>query len=245
MSKLLVVEESIILQSVFRELLDSNPNFTYDLVSSYAEANMLLSKSRYEFGIVDRVLSDAPNGEIIALLNKYNIAPLVYTKYVDEDFFESFESAQIVDYILKQKYDKVTTVIKKLEKLQENKKITILVATESKIYNSYLKQNLNIHNFKVFTSSSFVETQERIDLHPETSLLIVDINDKTIDSTKIVEYLRMHSANKHTKVLLIVDEANSYKTSSLLNLGANDFIVKQFSRDEFYVRVYQNINKVC
>ena len=75
MSKLLIVEDSIIVQAIFKDLLDSIDNFEYDLVSSYEEAKKLLSKRRYEYGVVERVLPDAPNGEIIALFNKHYLAP--------------------------------------------------------------------------------------------------------------------------------------------------------------------------
>jgi len=244
MAKLLVVQESIIVGSLFKKLLNLRNDFEYDLVNTYDEAKVLLGKSRYEFAVVERILSDAPNGEIIALFNKHNIAPLVFTKDVDEDFFESFEGAQIVDYVLKQKYNGVPTVIEKLKQLRANKNITVLVVSESKIYLRYLKQNLNLHNFKVFTALNAEEAYEKIELHPETSLMVLDTHDNAKNELEIVSMIRGKNIAHELKILTLVDETNSYVTSSLLNHGADDFLVKQFSRDEFYVRIYQNINKI-
>jgi putative two-component system response regulator len=243
MAKLLIVEDSAIVRGVFKQLLDDE-EFDYDLVATYAEAKALLSKTRYEFAVVERALKDAPNGEIIALFNKRNIAPLVFAKEIDEDFFESFQSAQIADFILKQKYNNISNVIQKLKQLQANKNITILVVSDSHIYSHYLKQNLNLQSFKVLTVSNDEEAYAKIELHPEIALVVVHNEEPYVNAMAFVTNVRLSKSSKDLKILALVDETNSYETSSLLNAGADDYVVKPFSRDEFYVRVYQNIKRV-
>ena len=93
MPKLLIVEESDILCDMFKRLLDEDAGFNYEIVKTYKEASVLLSKYRYEYAVVSRTLIDAKNGEIIALLNKHNVAPIVYTDVMDEDLIENFEIA--------------------------------------------------------------------------------------------------------------------------------------------------------
>ena len=241
MAKLLVVEGSNIVKGVFKNLLDQDTDFDYELAGTYEEAKALLQKTRYEYAVVERVLSDAPNGEIIALLNKHNIAPLLFTKEIDEDFFESFEGAQIVEYILKHKYNNITNVMQKLKQLQENKKITVMVASDSHIYSSYLKQNLNLHSFKVLSASNNAELLKKMELHPEVSLLILDNNSTYLDPLEAIQAIRHHRKSPELKILQIVEETNSYETSTFLSAGADDFILKPFSRHEFYTRIYQNI----
>lgn len=245
MAKLLIVEGSTIVRSIFKDLLDEIIDFEYDLVSTYAEAKKLLSTKRYEFAVVDRVLKDAPYGEIIPLFNKHNIAPLVYTETIDEDFFESFEGAQIVDYIQKIGHDNVEDVVKELKQLYRNKQTTLLVASPSKIYNNYLKQNLNIHSFKVINSFSVEESIDKFSIHPEISLVVVDAFESQNQTLELVQNIAKHKKNRKIKIIVLVDETNTYATSELLKQGADDYVVKQFSRDEFYIRIYQNINKVC
>ena len=80
MAKLLVVEGSVIIRGVFKELLEKHTDFQYDLVSTYAEATELLERETYGYAVVERNLGDAPKGEIIALCNKHDIAPLVSQK---------------------------------------------------------------------------------------------------------------------------------------------------------------------
>ena len=244
MSKLLIVEDSIIVQAVFKELLDEIALFDYDFASNYAEAKLLLSKRRYEYSVVERVLKDAPHGEIIALFNKHHLAPIVFTNHIDEDFFDDFEGAQIVEYIQKVKHNNEITVVKRLQQLQRNKQITVVVVSDSIIYSHYLKQNLNLHGFKVFNAKNNEEAYEKIDLHPETSLLIVDSNEPYVDPMKVVTYIRESKSTDTLKIIVLSEESNCFFTSSLLHAGADDYLIKDFSRDEFYTRVYQNINKL-
>jgi len=245
MSKLLIVEDSIIVQAVFKKLLDEIPEFDYDLASSYAEAKQLLSKRRYEFSVCEHSLKDAKHGEVIALLNKHNLAPIVFTSKINEDFFDDYESAQIVGYVKKVKYHNEELVVKKLLQLRVNKQTSVLVVSDSKIYSSYLKQNLNLHSFKVFNSHNNEDAYEKLDLHPEISLLIIDSNEPYVDTLSVLTYARQNFVNSCLKIIVLSDETNSYFTSSMIHSGADDYLVKDFSRDEFYTRVYQNINKLC
>ena len=99
MIKLLIVEERVILRGVFNSLLCKDNVFDFDIVETYQEAKELLNNKKYEYAVVSRTLKDAKDGEIIALLNRYDIAPIVYIDELDEEFIDSFESAHIVDYV--------------------------------------------------------------------------------------------------------------------------------------------------
>ena len=78
MAKLLIIEDSKTLCMVFDELLNKYTSFDFDIAMTYEEARMFLSQTRYEFAVADMNLPDAHNGEIIALLNKHNVAPIVF-----------------------------------------------------------------------------------------------------------------------------------------------------------------------
>ena len=243
MAKLLIVQDSIIEQVIFKELLEKVDDFDYDIVDSYAAAKELLSKARYEFCVVDHILKDAPHGEIIALFNKYNLAPLVFTSKIDEDFFDDFEGAKIIDYIQKVNHDNEEKVIKMVQQLKANKKTTVMLVSDSSIFSSYQKSNLQLHGFKVLTASNNDDAYAKIDLHPEISLLIIDSNEPYVKTLDIIQHTRKISDK--TNILIFSETNNSYFTSQMLKAGANDYLIKDFSRDEFYVRVYQNINKLC
>jgi len=245
MPKLLIVEESSIVRAVFTKLLEQEDDFSYDLAESYVEAESLLAKNGYDYGVVERILSDAQKGEIIALLNKHNLAPLVFTKEVDEEFFESFEGAFIIDYMIKQKYNNVTLVLEKLKQIEANRDITILVSTRKPLFSHYLTQNLSLHGFNVLHANTLDELYEKVEAHPEISLMLLDDKNPYINSLEVVQNLRRFKSSEVLKILSISDETNTYVISTLLNNGVDDYLIEPFSRTELYVRVYQNIKKFC
>lgn len=246
MSKLLIVEESIILCGIFKRLIAKESDFELDIVQTYKDAEDKLSKNKYDFSVVSRTLPDANHGEIIALLNKHNIAPIVYTAEIDEEFMESYESANVVEYILRHRHDNVKYVILRLKRLKENKKKTILVAHKSPIYRTYIKQNLLLHNFKVILVESAYEALQKLESNSDINLMIVD-NELTqvngledVDGVELVRRVREIKQNS-LKIIALASSSNSYLTSFFLNEGADDYLINQYSRDEFYVRIYQNL----
>jgi len=246
MSKLLIVEESTILCGIFKRLLEKDGAFNFDIAQTYKEAKDYLSKYRYEFSVVSRTLPDANHGEIIALLNKHNVSPIVYTTKIDEDFIESFESANIVEYILRHRYDNVKYVIARLNTLKKNKQKTVLVVHESEIHRRYIKQNLALHHFKVLIVSSAYEAIQKLQVHPDIALMLVNpqlaqVNGlEDVDGLELVRRVRKMKLDK-LKIIALATESNSYEISFFLNEGADDYLINQYSRDEFYVRIYQNI----
>ncbi len=243
MAKLLIVDKSTVVCSIFDKLLKEDDTFNCDIVSSYEDAQKLLTQYRYEYSVVSRELNDAQNGEIIALLNKYNVAPIVFTEDLDEEFVESFESAQIVEYILRHRFNNVEDVVARLRELHANKNRKILIVHKSAIYRRYLKSNLLLHNFNVIDVETTQEALYKLELHLDLQLMIVDSelpSTYSMDALGLVQHIRKLEQNR-LKIITIVSETNSYKTSRFLNEGADDYLMRQPSRDEFYVRIYQNI----
>jgi putative two-component system response regulator len=245
MSKLLIIEDSKMLCKIFKELLSKYTNFDFDIAQSFAEAKTLISKTRYQFAVADMNLPDAKSGEIIPLLNKHNIAPIVFTGIFDESFREGFETSNIVDYVLKERYENILYVIEKLKQLELNKTKTVLIVDDSTLYSNYLKQNLLLHHFKVLTAPNGKEALEKLELHPEIELVITDYHMPVMDGLEFVRRVRKKRNKKSLAILILTSDTNSYTTSRFLKEGANDYITKPFSRDEFYARIYQNIEVVA
>lgn len=244
MAKLLIIEDSKMLCQIFDGLLKKYTSFTFDIAQTYGEAKKYLSTTRYEFAVADMNLPDAKSGEIVELLNQHNIAPIVFTGNFDEEFRNSFENARIIDYVLKERYDNIIYVIEKLKQLEVNKQKTILVVDDSLLYANYLKKSLALHSFKVLTAGNGIEAMKKLEDHPDISLLITDYHMPLMDGLELVRTIRKNKDKKELAILILTSDTNSYTTSRFLKEGANDYITKPFSRDEFYARIYQNIETI-
>jgi putative two-component system response regulator len=65
-----------------------------------------------------------------------------------------------------------------------------------------------------------------------------------MDGLEFVQNIRKKRSKKDLSIIVLTSDTNSYTTSKFLKDGANDYITKPFSRDEFYARVYHNIEAV-
>ena len=241
MAKVLIVENDSITANNFIQMFKIYDEFDVDVVGQLSEAKKLLANQRYEFGVADLEIGNEENGETIALFNKCNVSPIVFTNKIDEEFIEAFESANIVDYIVKSRYRSTNNVVDKLRQLIYNKKTKILIISNTQTYSNYLKQNLEIHNFQVLIAKNSQESLEKLKLHEDMDLVITEYDLPYVNGLELVKKIRKTRSKLDLNILVLVEETNSYLTSCFLNEDANDFLVKQFSRDALYSRVYQNV----
>ncbi len=245
MFNLLIIEDSPMLCKIFDDLLSRYTDFNFDIATTYAQAKKLIQVKRYQIAVADMNLPDAKSGEIIPLLNKHNIAPIVFTGIFDESFREGFETSQIVDYVLKERYENILYVIEKCKQLELNTTKKILVVDDSTLYTNFLKQNLLIHHFKVITAPNGKEALTKLQMHTDIELIITDYHMPVMDGLEFVRRVRKKYNKKQIRIITLTSDTNSYATSRFLKEGANDYITKPFSRDEFYSRIYQNIEEVA
>lgn len=240
MAKLLVVESDVRLCEVFNELLEYS-DFDYDIVKTYEDARNLLRRKRYEFAVTDLNFVDSKEGHIIALLNRHNVAPIIFTQEIDEDFLEVYESAKIADYALKEGEKSVLLVVEKLNQLKANKDTTLLVVDNSILYANFIKQNLVMHKFKVLTAPNGEAAVESLKNHPEIQLLITEHRLKPMNGIELTQKIRETQDKKSLPILALTTVSDAETASLFLQYGVNDYLTKPFIRDELYAKVYENI----
>jgi len=240
MAKLLIVESDTRLCEIFNELLEYS-DFNYDIVNTYEEAKNHLKRRRYEFAVTDLNFSDSKDGRIIALFNRHNVAPIIFTSEIDEDFLEVYESAKIADYFLKEDEKSLPLVVSKLNQLKSNKGTTILVVDDSILYANFIKQNLVIHKFKVLTAPNGEQAIEKLKNHPEVKLVVTNHRMKIMDGIELTELIRKTKDKKELPVVALSTLSDADTTSLFLQAGANDYLTKPFIRDELYEKIYENL----
>lgn len=244
MNRVLIIEDSQMLCKIMKDLLEKFTDFNYDFASTYAEAENLLQMHTYDFSIVDLTLPDAPDGQSVALVNRYDIAPIIFTGNLSDEIRDSFESSNIVDYILKERYDNIVYVIEKLLQLKANRSKKVLIVEDSFTYRYYLKRNLEMHQFRIFEAPHGKAALEMIEKHPDIELVLTDYHMPVMDGLVLTRKIRRKHSKKDMAIIALSSETKSYITSKFLKEGANDYITKPFSRDEFYARIYQNIDEL-
>ena len=90
------------------------------------------------------------------------------------------------------------------------------------------------------------EAIQKLEVDDSINLMIVNkellqVNGlEKIDGLELVRRVRKMKLDR-LKIIALAEKSNSYETSFFLNEGVNDYLIYQYSRDEFYIRIYQNL----
>ncbi len=244
MSRVLIIEDSKMLCSIMKDLLNRFTAFEYDVAETYSQAEVLLKESTYDYAVTDLHLPDCEDGQAVTLVNQYELAPIIFTSDLNEELRDSFETSNIVDYILKERYDNIVTVIEKLLQLEENRRKKVLIVDDSLTYRYHLKNNLRLHQFIVLEAENGSKALSVIEENPDIELMITDYHMPVMDGLELTRKVRRKFGKKDMAIITLTSETKSFITSKFLKEGANDYITKPFSRDELYARIYQNIDSL-
>ncbi len=244
MNRLLIVEDSAVQSRLLAKLINLEFKIECDIVSSFKETVKLVENTNEVFigAVVDLVLPDAKEGEVVDYLIGNNIAPIVYTGEYSDEVRERLIAKDIVDYIVKKNTYNLSYVTRLIRRLMNNPSIKVLVVDDSDVFRNVLVNYLKVHRYNVFQVSNGSQALNFLKKNPDTYLVIVDYVMPGMDGLELVRQIRMNFSRYKMSVMGISGHDKERISVKFLKSGANDFLLKPFSKEEFYCRVTQNID---
>ena len=122
MRNILVVEDSPLVLKILEHLFRQEPDLQPVFCASCAEAEVLLETSAALFfaAIVDLNLPDAPDGEIVDLVLRYELPCVVLSGSYKEQRRDELLLKGVVDYVLKESQHSYEYVFRLLHRLVRN-----------------------------------------------------------------------------------------------------------------------------
>lgn len=247
MKKFLLVEDSQIVIKIIKHINESNNRFQYDTATTFADAKKLIDQNgadNYLAAVVDLNLPDAPNGEVVDYTLAKKMPTIVLTGNYDEDKREQMLEKKIVDYIVKESRFSYEYVMKLIHRLHKNQNIKILVADDSKVSRNYVKSLLQTHLYQVITADDGDTALQAINDDPEIKLLITDYNMPRMNGFDLVKSIRREVSKNDLVIIGLSGEGDGKLTAKFIKNGANDFLTKPFSHEEFHCRLMHNIESI-
>jgi len=247
MKKFLLVEDSQIVIKIIKHINDSSTRFQYDIATSFAEAKSLIKANgadTYLAAVVDLNLPDAPNGEVVDYTLTQSMPTIVLTGNYDEEKREKMLEKKIVDYIVKESRFSYEYVMKLIHRLHKNQNIKILVADDSKVSRNYISSLLKTHLYQVITADDGDTALEIINKDPDIKLLITDYNMPRMNGFDLVKNIRREVSKNDLVIIGLSGEGDGKLTAKFIKNGANDFLRKTFSHEEFHCRLMHNIEGI-
>jgi len=244
-NRVLVVDDSVSIQNLISAHVQSISDIEIVFASSYAETETLLEKSpTFLCAVLDLTLPDAPNGEIVDLVQKQEIPVLILTGSIDSAIKQTMDVSLVIDYIVKRNPNDIKYLATAVNNIYNNQHVKVLVVDDSISLRSYVVGLLKNLRYTTYEACDGVEALNVIKEHDDISLVITDYNMPNMDGLRLIEEIRKSYRREEMAVLGLSSQDDNELTVKLLKTGANDYMTKPFIVSEFYCRVQQNATMI-
>lgn len=244
MKEILLVDDSKFIQAIVNDSLSGIKNAKITSAYTLAETKALLDENHYDIAIVDVNLPDAPSGEAIFETTKHGIPVVVLTAGMGKKIKDIILQDRIIEYVTKSDPQTIKYVNTVVQRVLKNMDATVMVvddsATSRVIMQGYLEK-LKINVIEAKDAIVALEMMERY--KNEISLVITDNEMPGMSGMEFVTKLR-EKYSKDQLGIIAISGGNKPVANEFLRHGANDFLKKPFTFDEFSSRVNLNLELI-
>lgn len=246
MHKVLVVEDSRLFTQIVRRGIEGQLGYQMLHAATVAEARVILAEhgNSILIALLDLHLPDAANGEIIDVVAPYKIPSVVFTGSFSDELREFVLSKHAIDYITKDGPGNFDLVLDLVQRISRNQNTTILVVDDSRVSRHYIHDLLTLHRFTVLQASCGDEALALCDAHPEINLAIVDYNMPGMNGVQLCRKIRTKRSRHDLVIIGVSAYGNNVVSAQFMKSGANDYLNKPFVPEEFFCRLYQNLDQI-
>jgi diguanylate cyclase (GGDEF)-like protein len=150
----------------------------------------------------------------------------------------------VVDYVIKDNRDSYHYAVKLVAQLLRNQGCKALIADDSMLSRSLMKQMLEKQLFDVTVANDGQEALNLLKADPEIKLLMTDYAMPVMDGFELVKAVR-HFRGRDDLAIIGLSGAGKHGLSArFIKYGANDFLTKPFMNEEFHCRVLQTMEQL-
>ncbi|MDH4945246.1 diguanylate cyclase [Sulfurimonas sp. C5] len=239
--RILIVEDNKALAKLIAKKLSLSLKMEIDTAYSMAEAKLFLTRYKYFVTVLDVNLPDAPDGEVIDYALKKENHVLVLSANIDKDFRKKMLEKNIIDYINKSGTHDIDYIITTIKRLTQNQKHKILVVDDSMMFRKQMKTMLENLFFNVITVAHGEEALGILQTQPDISLILTDYNMPVMNGLELIQEVRKEYSKNELCIVALSGNDDDEINALFLKNGANDYIKKPFSKEEFSCRVTNSI----
>lgn len=241
--KVLIIDDSSSICNTLKSLIQNDIDIDVFIAKSLKEcAKMLLQeKGKFDIFLADLGLPDAPNGEIVDFLSKFSIPIVVLTGSEDIDIEEKFRNKNIVDYIIKDGISALTYATSIVSRIIHNKDVKVLVVDDSKTFVEKTVDLLNRYKINALCAYDGIEAYETLLNNKDIKIVLTDYLMPNMNGLELTKKIRKDYSKDELSIIVTSNDSSKKIPAKFLKYGANDFLYKGFSNEEFFARINSNI----
>lgn len=238
----LIIEDQKSIASLLKSELEKLTSKPIYLADSMAKAKQIIdSGKQIAVCLSDLNLADSANGEIVHYLKEQHITTVVLTgSFKDETRQEMFR-LKVADYVIKDTLSSIRYAVAISHRLYKNAQREVWMLGSTTNHNSAMILGmLHNHRFKV---SGYQHAAELLDDLKNTVPSLIVLDSVQSDTFKLTQKVRNDFNQNHLPIIICEDSEHISEAIKLMKYGVNDFFNTNFTPEEFYVRVNQNIEQ--
>ena len=239
--RILIVEDNKTLAKLISKKIETALDFKVDVAYTLAEAKLFIRTYEYFITLLDINLPDAPNGEIVDYALKKENHVIVLSANIDKDFRQKMLQKNIIDYVNKGGINDINYIINTISRLQKNKDHTVLVVDDSMVFRKQMHNLLENMFFNVITVAHGEEALGILNTNNEIDLVLTDYHMPVMDGLELTYEIRKDHTKNELAILAVSSNKDNEVNAIFLKTGANDFITKPFSKEEFSCRINNTV----
>ncbi|WP_417767704.1 diguanylate cyclase [Stappia sp.] len=244
MGQVLLVEDTSFFERVIRRQLSELHGLEVVSATNRAEAEALLARPDFNpvVALVDLTLPDAPDGEIVDVTLAANLPTIVFSGRFDQTLRHTLLNKGIVDYILKDSPASLTYLTTLVQRVCANRDIDALVVDDSRVDTEVIVRRLSLYQLRVHTASNHQTAIEMLDKIENLRLVVLDYVLPSVDGFEVLRAIRGRHGMNELAVIGLSGQAGPEIIARFLKSGANDFLPKACTPEEFMLRISQNLD---
>ena len=245
--KILVVDDSRVVRSMVKRAISTCTEICAEIImaDNYAQTQKLLLKHSFHVAVLDVTLPDAPNGEVIDLLIAQNVPVVVLTGGINQASKNIILEKDIVEYITKSNPQSLNYIVTSVKRVLHNYDSYVLVVDDSKSMRSLTRKQLENLHINVIEASSAKEAIEILQESKEyIPLVVTDYEMPDMNGMELTMELRQRYPKDKLAIIALSGNEDNKIATEFLRHGANDFIKKTYTSEEFAVRINVNLELI-
>lgn len=239
--QVLIIEDSKFAAKLLSRVLQNELRVECVVASTYAEAVTQSSRTDFLAALVDLTLPDAPVGAAVDLLAGKGYPLVVVTAELSDQVQQLMWKKRVAEYIVKDELLDTHYLVGLIARFQKNRDIQVLVVDDSLAVRGYTAGLLRRHRYQVLEAAKPSEGLALLARNPQIRMAITDYNMPEMDGCALTRLMRKDRSREEFAIIGVSAQGSAEVSARFIKSGANDFIHKPFSPDEFYCRVGQNI----
>ena len=215
------------------------------VASTLAEARALLDQHDDWFlALTGLVLADGDRDEVVGCLQERGLSTVVVTGVYDEGLRKRLLRRRVIDFVLKNTPGSLDYIVWLVKRLERNRRISALVVDDSASARMHTASLLETYGYRVVQAADGDAALHLLERDPTIRLAMVDQEMPGMQGVELTRRLRALRARDRVAVIGVSARNDPDLVARFLKSGANDFLRKPFSREEFFCRVSQNVDQL-